>query len=79
MTAGKNISPEEMAEKLKSMPLCPVEYRFWGAEFLDGFSYAAINFAEATVGLLTLGLYYPSWTYNLDPIVWKIFRKDRKK
>lgn len=76
MTAGKNISPEELAETLKK--LTPIEYRFWGAEFLDGLSYAIINFTEASVGLLTLGLYCPQWTFNTGPILQKIFLRNRK-
>ncbi len=80
MTAGKN--NEELAEQFKKrineIAAFSIEYRFWGAEFLDDLTYAVINFAEATVGLLTLGRFYPSWTYNLDPIIWKFFRRNRR-
>lgn len=45
--------------------------------FLYGLGFAIINWAEATVALLTLGLYHPGWTmsYCATYTKWWIQRK----
>lgn len=40
-------------------------------------AYAVINFLEASVALLTLGYYTPTWT--LDYLCWKGKKKAMKK
>ena len=37
--------------------------RFWGAQHMDDIAYATINLAEAIVGFLTLGKWYPTWAF----------------
>ena len=44
---------------------CPIS-RFPGGKYLDELLYAIINWLEATVGLFTLGKWYPQWTFRYD-------------
>lgn len=43
--------------------------RFYGASFLDNLIYAIVNWVEATVGLLTIGYWFPPIIQRYDCLV----------